>query len=65
MPWKSDAQRRKFYATPSLHRYIPEYEAATGDTKLPAWLHSGRKRKHRRTGQSTALAEMLAIRRAK
>lgn len=29
MPFVSEAQRRKFYATPSLHRYIPEFEAAT------------------------------------
>jgi len=34
MPFVSEAQRRKFYATPSLRKYIPEFEAATHD-KLP------------------------------
>ena len=31
MPWESLAQMRKFYATPSLHKYIAEYKAATPD----------------------------------
>ena len=35
MPFKSQAQRRKFYATPKLRKYIPEYEAATKGKKLP------------------------------
>ena len=35
MPFTSEAQRRKFYATPSLHKYINEYNRATGDKKLP------------------------------
>jgi hypothetical protein len=58
MPFKSDAQRRKFYATPSLHKYIPEYEAATGDKKLPARLHNHRRRKHRR-GQASPLTRAM------
>ena len=62
MPFASDAQRRLFYARPELHKYIAEYEAATGAKKLPARLHHGRKRKKRRTGQSSAVAEMLALR---
>lgn len=35
MPFVSEAQRRLFYARPDLHKYIPEYEAATGHRKLP------------------------------
>jgi hypothetical protein len=35
MPFVSEAQRRKFYATPSLHKYINEYNAATPKGKLP------------------------------
>jgi len=35
MPFKSQAQRAKFYATPSLRKYIPEFEAATPKKKLP------------------------------
>lgn len=45
MPFKSEAQRRKFYATPSLRKYIPEFEAATGDKKLPGHVKKKRKRK--------------------
>lgn len=29
MPFKSELQRRKFHATPSLRKYIPEWEADT------------------------------------
>ena len=32
MPFKSKAQRAKFYATPSLRKYIPEFETPR---KLP------------------------------
>ena len=36
MPFVSEAQRRKFYATPSLRKYIPEFNAATPKgKKLP------------------------------
>ena len=35
MPFLSSSQRKKFYATPSLRRYIPEFEAATKNKKLP------------------------------
>jgi hypothetical protein len=36
VPWASEAQRRKFYATPSLHKFIPEFNAATPKgRKLP------------------------------
>jgi hypothetical protein len=34
MPFRSTAQRKKFYATPSLRKYIPEFEADT-PKKLP------------------------------
>lgn len=34
MPFKSKKQRAKFYATPKLRKYIPEFEAAT-KKKLP------------------------------
>jgi hypothetical protein len=46
MPFKSRAQRRKFYATPSLRKYIPEFEAATHG-KLPPY-GAKKKRKARR-----------------
>lgn len=36
MPFVSEAQRRKFYATPSLHKYINEFNEATPKgAKLP------------------------------
>ena len=35
MPFKSKAQRRKFYSDPKLHRFIPEFEKATKNKKLP------------------------------
>ena len=35
MPFLSQAQRAKFYADPALRKYIPEFEAATGNKKLP------------------------------
>lgn len=36
MPFVSEAQRRKFYATPALRKYIPEFNAATPKgAKLP------------------------------
>ena len=45
MPWKSKAQRAKFYATPSLHKFIPEFEAATDDKKLPKHVRKVKKKK--------------------
>jgi len=48
MPFKSQAQRRKFYATPELQKYIPEFEAATPKgKKLPkhASKKAGRRKK--------------------
>ncbi len=46
MPWASEAQRRKFYATPSLYRYIPEFNAATPKgAKLPERVTPKRKRR--------------------
>ena len=43
MPFVSEAQRRKFYATPSLHKYIPEFEAATPKSaRLPERVSKGR-----------------------
>ncbi len=35
MPFKSQAQRAKFYSDPKLRKYAPEFEAATGKKKLP------------------------------
>lgn len=35
MPFKSQAQRAKFYSDPKLRKYIPEFEAATPKGKLP------------------------------
>lgn len=36
MPFKSQAQRAKFYSDPKLRKYVPEFEAATPkDAKLP------------------------------
>lgn len=35
MPFKSQAQRAKFYSDPKLRKYIPEFEAATAKGKLP------------------------------
>ena len=35
MPFKSQAQRAKFYATPKLRKYIPEFEAASKGKRLP------------------------------
>ena len=47
MPFKSQAQRRLFYARPELRKYIREFEAATPKGKLPE--HVRRKSKgHRR-----------------
>lgn len=46
MPFVSEAQRRKFYATPSLRKYIPEFESATPEgAKLP--MHVKKKRHSR------------------
>jgi hypothetical protein len=35
MPFKSQAQRAKFYSDPKLRKFIPEFEAATPKGKLP------------------------------
>ena len=35
MPFKSQAQRRKFYSDPKLRKYAAEFQAATGNRKLP------------------------------
>lgn len=35
MPFKSQAQRAKFYSDPKLRKYVPEFEAATPKGKLP------------------------------
>lgn len=54
MPFKSEAQRRKFYADPKLRKYIPEFEAATPKGKLPDHVkkrlakHAHHKLKHKR-----------------
>lgn len=47
MPFVSEAQRRKFYATPSLHKYVSEYEAATPKgAKLPQHVDDPKKQLH-------------------
>ena len=56
MPFVSEEQRRKFYATPSLRKYIPEFEAATGNAKLPWRVGKTHKR---RGGKYPALAANL------
>lgn len=42
MPFKSKAQRRKFYATPSLHKYIDEFETKK---RLPEKVKGKKKNK--------------------
>ena len=45
MPFKSQKQRSKFYATPSLRKYIPEFEAATPKgKKLPKRVKKSKKK---------------------
>lgn len=45
MPFKSQKQRAKFYATPSLRKYIPEFEAATPKgKKLPKRVKKSKKK---------------------
>lgn len=44
MPFKSQAQRAKFYSDPKLKKYADEFEKATGNKKLPAYVKS---RKHK------------------
>lgn len=44
MPFKSKAQRRKFYSDPKLQRYIPEFEAATKGKKLPEKVKNKKKK---------------------
>lgn len=54
MPWASQAQRKKFYATPSLHKYIPEFNAATPEgKKLPKRIKPKKKKKKRSYKQVT------------
>lgn len=46
MPFKSQAQRAKFYSDPKLHRYIKEFETATPKgKKLPKHVKKSIKRK--------------------
>lgn len=35
MVYKSEAQRKKFHADPRLRKYTKEWDAATGNRKLP------------------------------
>jgi hypothetical protein len=44
LPFKSKAQRRKFYADPRLRKHIPEWETTK---KLPERLHTPEKRTKR------------------
>ena len=43
-PFKSKAQRRKFYSDPKLKRYIPEFESATKGKKLPERVKKSKKK---------------------
>lgn len=46
MPFKSKAQRAKFYADPKLRKFAPEFEAATPKGKrLPERVTPKSKRK--------------------
>lgn len=57
MPWVSEAQRRKFYATPSLRKYIPEFNAATPEgKKLPRHV---KKKKRRKKGYNDSINQNL------
>jgi len=47
MPFKSQAQRKKFYATPKLRKYIPEFEADT-PKRLPRRVKGKKKLKTKR-----------------
>lgn len=64
MPFVSQAQRNKFYATAALHKYIPEYEAATGNRKLPVRVMPKKKRvkrhRQRTVAHYTAVTHALA-----
>lgn len=45
MPFKSKAQRRKFYSDPKLRRYIPEFESSTPkNKKLPERIKKNKKK---------------------
>jgi hypothetical protein len=46
VPFKSQSQRNHFYATPKLHKFIDEFEAATPKgTTLPVRVGKKRKKK--------------------
>lgn len=47
MPFLSQAQRKKFYATPSLRKYISEFEKDT-PKKLPKRVKHAIKRKRKK-----------------
>lgn len=38
MPFKSAAQRAKFWSDPKLRKFAPEWEKSTGKKKLPAYV---------------------------
>ncbi len=44
-PFRSQAQRKKFYSDPKLRKYIPEFEAATKGKKLPKRVKKNKKKK--------------------
>jgi hypothetical protein len=47
MPFRSQAQRRLFYARPELHKYIAEFERATPKGKLPQHVAKHKRRSRR------------------
>lgn len=63
MPFVSAAQRRKFYATPSLRKYIPEFEAATrGPLPDRVGGQPPKRRRHVKRHQRHGIAATLARR---
>jgi hypothetical protein len=61
MPFRSEAQRRHFYATPSLRRYIAEFEQGT-PKHLPERVHPPKPipTQPKRQARHTAITTMLA-----
>jgi hypothetical protein len=58
MPFKSEAQRRKFYADPRLRKHAKKWEAHTPQGKLPSRLHPADKGKTKRGARKEALRRL-------
>lgn len=61
MPFRSNAQRRKFESTPSLRKYVAEMEQGT-PKNLPERVHPARQlpTQPKRQARHTAITVMLA-----